>query len=125
MSQNKVIPLIVRTIITLCFMLVLTVNSYAVNMQYLRYTPVANFTSEDFKMLEITAHNALNDNKDGEISEWENPQSKNSGSITVLDTSTIDGMHCRQLNIINQSKNQYAKSTFTFCKVGDDWKILK
>lgn len=69
----------------------LMTNSYAVNMQYLTYSPVASFTPEDFEMLQTKGNKALNENKDGVSSEWKNQESNNSGSITPLNTSTIDG----------------------------------
>ncbi len=115
----------IRKTIVLCLLLVFTTNSYAVNMQYLKYSPVASFTAEDFEMLQNTGHAALNDNKDNETSHWSNSESKNSGSITPLNTSTIEGMHCREVKIVNQSKNRNGHAVFTFCKIKDNWKILK
>ena len=103
----------------------LATNSYAVNMQYLKYSPVANFTSEDFEMLQTTGYKALNDNKDGVSSEWKNSESNNSGSITPLNTSTIDGMHCRKVKIFNKAGSKSGNAVFTFCKVDERWKILK
>jgi len=95
-------------------------------MQYLKYSPVASFTEEDFEMLQTTGKKALNENKNGVTSEWKNPGSKNSGSITPLNTSTIDGMTCRKVKIFNQTEDNSGHATFTFCQVsGGKWKILK
>lgn len=125
MQHNKIIIFTIKSVIALCLTLMFTTHSYAVNMQYLKYSPVASFTSEDFEMLQTTGIKALRENKDGESSEWKNPESNNSGSITPLNTSTIDGMHCRKVRIFNQAKSQSGNATFTFCKVGEHWKILK
>ncbi len=130
MQQKKITTVItiiftIRNAIALSLMLIFTMNSYAVNMQYLKYSPVASFTAEDFEMLQETGHAALNNNKDNETSKWSNPESKNSGSITPLNTSTIDGMHCRRVKIMNQAKSRAGDAHFTFCKVDGNWKLLK
>ena len=126
MRQNKMIMLFIKSVTALCLMLVLTANLYAVNMQYLKYSPVADFTAEDFEMLQTTGKKALEENKDGVTSEWKNPESKNSGSITPLETSTIDGMNCRKVKIFNQTSITSGSVVFTFCQVSDGkWKVLK
>lgn len=103
----------------------LSVNAYAVNMQYLKYSPVAAFTSEDFAMLQTTGKKALEENKDGQLSEWKNPQTGHSGSITPLNSKTIDGMHCRKVRFLNRTANISGQAIYTFCQVDEQWKILK
>ena len=94
-------------------------------MQFLKYSPVASFTDEDFAMLQDTGRKAVDNNEDGKTSSWKNPQSGNSGSITPLDSSVIDGNHCRNVKFTNQSKKHNGESTFTFCKINDHWKVIK
>ncbi len=126
MRQNKMIILTAKSITALCLLILVTTNSYAVNMQYLKYSPVANFSAEDFELLQTTGKKALKDNKDGERSEWANTDSKNSGSITPINSSTIDGMHCRKVRIENKTESKSGSAIFTFCNVsGDKWKVLK
>ena len=104
---------------------VLAMNSYAVNMQYLRYSPVSEFTDADFEMLQTTGINALDNNDNGQASEWKNPETEHFGSITPHDSTTVDGMSCRKATIKNQTKTHSGQSTFTFCKVKGKWKLLK
>lgn len=125
MQQNKATPLIIKSLFSLCLILSCVSTTHAVNLQYLRYSPVASFTAEDFEMLQTTGSKALNSNEDGKTSEWKNPESNNSGSITPLRTSTIDGNHCRKVKIVNQSKNRFGETVFTFCKIKERWKLLK
>lgn len=125
MQQNKILMLTIKTILILSLILIFSSNSYAVNMQFLKYSPVAKFTSEDFAMLQTTGIKALNDNADGKTSEWKNPETNHSGSITPLESSTIDGMQCRKTKITNQTKSNKGEVVFTFCKVKDHWKVLK
>ncbi|WP_198264434.1 hypothetical protein [sulfur-oxidizing endosymbiont of Gigantopelta aegis] len=106
-------------------MFLLFSNASAVNMQYLKYSPVASFEPEDFEMLQTVGRKALDENKDGVTSEWANTETGNSGSITPLDSSTIDEMHCRKTKLFNKAKDKSGQAVFTFCKVGDRWKALK
>lgn len=124
-EKNINTAIILNSIISLCLILAFTTTAYAVNMQFLKYSPVASFTSEDFEMLQRAGHKALNENQDGQTIEWKNVKTNNSGSITPLDTSEIDGMHCRKTKITNQAKNRFSHSTFTFCKIDEGWKLLK
>ncbi|MCW8928929.1 MAG: RT0821/Lpp0805 family surface protein [Gammaproteobacteria bacterium] len=126
MHQNKTKLFTIKTASVLCLIFMLTSNVSAVNMQFLKYSPVSDFTPEDFEMLQTTGKKALTDNKDGMTSEWKNPESKNSGSITPISSSTIDGMNCRKVKIINQAENKSGSAVFTFCQLpGNEWKILK
>jgi len=125
MQQNKIMVLSIKTIIVLSLMLILSSNLYAVNMQFLKYSPVAEFTSDDFAMLQAAGVKALNDNVDGKSNEWKNPETNNSGSITPLDSSVIDGMQCRKTKITNQTETNKGEVIFTFCKVKNRWKVLK
>ena len=116
-------PMLNYCLMTVLLSLVFMSSLQAANMQFLRYSPVSQFTAADFEMMNTTAHNALETNTDGKTSEWENPDTKNSGSITPISTETIDGNKCRKVKIVNQANNQYAESIFTFCKIDNDWKV--
>ncbi len=100
-------------------------NIPAANLQFLRYSPVSQFTAADFEMMDTAGNSALEKNTDGQASSWKNPETSNSGSITPLSTETIDGKPCRKVKFINQANNQYAESVFTFCKIDNDWKLYK
>ena len=103
----------------------MSTNSYAVNMQYLKYSPVASFTADDFEMLQTTGNKALEENQDGQLSEWKNPATGHSGSITPLNSKTIDGMHCRKVRFLNRAESISGQAIYTFCRVDNKWKILK
>lgn len=117
--------MIKKSLLTVLFSLFFVSSMQAANMQFLRYSPVSQFTSEDFEMMNTTAHNALDKNPDGQTSEWKNPETNNSGSVTPLNTETRDGKLCRKLRVVNQAKDQSSTSAFTFCKADNGWKILK
>lgn len=114
-----------KAILIFGLLLILASNSYAVNMQYLRYSPVSEFTDTDFEILQTTGIKALDNNENGQVSEWKNPETGHSGSITTHNSSSIDGMACRKTTIKNQTKTRSGQATFTFCKVKEQWKLLK
>lgn len=126
MQQKKLshYPL-VSVLILLVFLTCFVSNASAIDILFLKYSPVASFTAEDFEMLQDIGKKAVDDNVDGKTSSWKNSQSGNSGSITPLDSSIIDANHCRRVKFINQSKEQYGESTFTFCKINNLWKVIK
>ncbi len=126
MHLKKNITYTAKIATTLSLLFMLSSNSLAVNMQFLKYSPVSDFTAEDFEMLQNTGKAALKENKDGVSSEWKNAESKNSGIITPLKTLEIDGMHCRKTKIENHTETRSGNATFTFCKTSDNkWKLLK
>jgi surface antigen len=118
-------PMIKKYFLSIFLSLVFVSSMQAANMQYLRYSPVSHFTAKDFELLNTTSHNALEKNADEQTSEWKNSDSNNSGSITPLNTEIIDGNTCRKVKIVNQAQNQFGESVFTFCKINNEWKILK
>jgi len=129
MQQKKYLSLSIRSIINtlliFTFISLFSVNLYAFNAQFLKYATVAEFSNEDYDLLLATLDTALNHNKDGVSSEWSNSQTGNSGVIIPLDSSIIENMHCRKAKVINYAKSNKGQPVFTFCKVDNQWKILK
>ena len=63
---------------------------------------------------------------DGATDTWSNPKTGNSGTITVLQSFTRDGMPCRKVRYNNRIKNQPNTRIFTldWCKTPQGvWKI--
>ena len=110
--------------LTLFAIIVMHQQVYAVNMQFLKYSPVSNFTDRDWEILKNTGKQVLNENKDGEITFWENPDSDNHGSLKPIATSTKNGQTCRVLEIRNYTINLSGKAVYKFCQQNDGkWKI--
>ncbi len=129
MHQKKYLSLATKALIRMFFLLIFisffSVNLYAFNAQFLKDAAVAEFSNEDYDLLLATLDSALNHNEDGASSKWDNPQTGHSGIITPLDSSVIKNMQCRKVKIINHAKNNHGQPVFTFCKVDNQWKILK
>jgi len=116
---------LIRKLLLLTFISLFSVNLYAFNAQFLKDVAVAEFSNEDYDLLLATLDSALNHNEGGTSSQWNNPQTGHSGVIIPLDSSIIKNMQCRKTKIINHAKSNHGQSVFTFCKIDNQWKILK
>ncbi len=125
MSVKPVQFFLIRMLLITGGCLVWFSNVQAVNLQYLKYSPVSEFTETDFELLQSTGLTALNEYKDGQTTEWKNEQSGHYGSITLLESSEIKGNYCRKTRIKNYTQQKNGQAVFTFCKINGHWKILK
>ncbi len=106
--------------------LILSNTLFAVNMKFLNNSPVSIFSKEDTQLMENTLYQALDNLKDGEKLAWHNPDSNNRGSIFIEKTFNKQLQICRQVQIINQAKNQSGNSRFSFCKDKENnWKLVE
>ena len=75
------------------------------NLRFLDYSPARYFTDKDWEMGKVKAREALDNGEDGVTVSWDNPDSKNSGQYTPMDTTTVDGKACRSLRIEHGAYN--------------------
>ena len=118
----KTAHICILQVILLCL---LSSSVFAVNLRFLQYSPVEYFTDEGWRLMRETVQQALNKESNGATVEWENSDTKASGSITPLKTFTDNDMPCRETKVFNSAKKQTGTSTFIFCKKGEDeiWKL--
>jgi len=113
---------------TLLALLLATVGpAQSGNFRWLDSSAVRYFTDQDWDLFTETADKALNEGKDGQRFEWNNPKSKSSGSMMPGAADTVfDDKDCRRLEIESQAKDVSGKSTHTLCRQPDgDWKIAR
>lgn len=83
------------------------------------------FTEEDFKLMEQTLEDALEQQPDGVTSDWENPKSGSSGKITIVQSYEAQGLPCKRIRAFNTAKNRSSEGEFDFCKQTDgQWKAV-
>ncbi len=98
----------------------------AVNWGWLEHTPAQSFTEQDWVLFRQNVRSALDTLADEESSEWQNPDSGNSGSVTILGTTSDDQGYCRTVEISNHTKTQSGKNKNSLCRQPDgSWKIKK
>ena len=105
--------------------LVASQSLMAFQLRWLNFSPVSYFTDKDWEIAKETARNALDNTADGETVSWDNPDSKNRGSMTPVSTSNVDGKSCRAMKIENHSRNGMSGSgVYDFCKDAENkWRI--
>ena len=97
---------------------------WASNWQWLKDSPVMSFDEKDWKLLNNAIDQMLNEGADGDRRQWQNPQTGNSGSVQVVDTSNTDTGTCRNLVISNNSKPENGVTRLNFCQQQDgQWKV--
>jgi surface antigen len=90
--------------------------AHAVNLSFLKNTPVAAFTDEDIAIAQDHIRDALNNGKNGEVVQWENPNSGAAGEYTLLKTYQRDGVTCRRIKVIHSAKKRRGESAYTLCQ---------
>ena len=103
-----------------------TPGVYAVNWMFLEDSPAAYFTDEDWRLISVLGEGALEQQQDGEMGEWENPESGNSGSITpVKSYKAADGQSCRKLKVVERAKGMVEETTVDLCKLDNgEWVLV-
>ena len=84
-------------------------------------TPISDFTKEDGEMFWNAVISALDTKKDGEKLAWKNDKTGSSGLVNPLSTYQDGDSRCRNLRIINRSKNHIAESRYKFCQRDGKW----
>jgi surface antigen len=98
-------------------LLILSLQSaHAVNLSFLKNTPVAAFTDEDIAIARDHIRDALNNGKNGEVVQWENSSSGAAGEYTLLKTYQRDGTKCRRVKVIHSAKGRRGESAHTLCQ---------
>ena len=115
MKQSRIITAAVVASIT-----VFSQFAYSANLRFLEYSPARYFTDKDGEMGKVKAREALDKGEDGVTVSWDNPDSKNSGQYTPMDTTTVDGKACRSLRIEHRAYNGLQGNVvYQFCKKPD------
>jgi surface antigen len=98
-------------------------SAHAVNLSFLKNTPVAAFTDEDIAIAQDHIRDALNNGEDGEVVQWENPSSGAAGAYTLLKTYQRDDAKCRRVKVIHSAKGRRGESAHTLCQTSaETWR---
>ncbi len=87
---------------------------------WMRDAAVAEFEDSDWDILKAEAKRVLDDVESGVRVDWRNEETGNSGAFKVLMTFTHEGMTCRQLAVLNLSRNGVrGVANYTLCRQPD------
>lgn len=99
-------------------------SAHAFNLHFMDYSAMSYFSDKDWTILQKTAVNVLNNTKDGVKVKWMNPNTHTWGTLLPSKTSIQNGTKCRNLEIINHANGLSGKSSYRFCKMKSDWRIV-
>jgi surface antigen len=80
---------------------------------------ISKFTSEDIGLLKNAGRDALNNQPDQSEVPWNNPDTGNSGSITVTNTRQVDDRTCRNALLKNNAENIKGTLRLVLCQQTD------
>jgi surface antigen len=90
------------------------------NLSFLKNTPFAYFRGDDSKLLREAALAVLKDAKAGNSQNWQNPQTGNSGSVTLDKMFTgTNGKPCGVLRVDSRTRQVSGSQTMTVCQKPD------
>ena len=84
----------------------------------------AHYQGDDTKIIMRVGADMLRNAPDGESRPWSNPQTGNSGTITLLRSYKRAGLPCRDAQVNSQLKERSVVYVLPVCQVADgSWKI--
>jgi surface antigen len=84
----------------------------------------AHYQGDDTKIIMRIGADMLRNAPDGESRQWSNPQTGNSGTITVLRSYKRGTMPCRDAEVNSQLKERKVVYVLPVCQVADgSWKF--
>jgi len=101
-----------------------SLSSKASNLSFLKYAAITDFTKGDIELLQKEYFKVLNNNKPGDIHNWNNKETNNGGEITVIRQYKNKQNACKRLRFKNHSKQQSGVTYFNFCLIDSQWKIV-
>lgn len=113
---------IARSAVAFLLVFSLMGSGYALNLSFLAQSPVANLTKQDWQIINYASIRALNFTRDGMATAWRNPQTGAFGYFIPSRTVKVNGVLCRDLTIYMNTHGYSDKSTYTFCRLGGEWK---
>jgi exopolyphosphatase/pppGpp-phosphohydrolase len=88
---------------------------------------ITPLTAEDRAMIRSTVETHIHGKSADTVAKWSNPASGHSGTITLLNKLTKQGMACERIQyqiMEPQSSQQHGRYVFTSCQLPDgSWKL--
>ena len=102
----------------------LTSTATAQNIGFLSKGPVAYLDDDEKAMLSATLKHALENNSDGESTEWDNAKSGHNGRIEIIDTHEDYGTTCRTIRAHTSAGGKEGGGVYRLCRADDNtWRF--
>ncbi|MES9813816.1 MAG: RT0821/Lpp0805 family surface protein [Candidatus Thiodiazotropha sp.] len=100
-------------------------SAHGFDLHFLKNSPARYFTKQDWEIAKMATRDILEKRELGDSVMWDNPDSGNSGKLTILKAGKSSGKLCKKLKITNRAKGQEGTSNSIFCKQPDGkWKAV-
>jgi surface antigen len=90
----------------------------------MRDTPAELFTAKDYEFFDAALKKALDEVRQDGVVQWDNPETRAGGSMTVVREYQRGGDDCKRLRIDNHANSRKGFSTFDFCRQADGRWVL-
>lgn len=112
-------------ILTLAGLVAVAPGVHATNIiALMRDTPAELFTAKDYEFFDAALKKALDEVRQDGIVQWDNPETRAGGSMTVVREYQRGGDDCKRLRIDNHANSRKGFSTFDFCRQADGRWVL-
>ncbi len=99
-------------------------ETMAQNLNFLNRSAASELTSGDEEILRAAFQKALEDTPDKETVDWENPETGNFGSISLLDTHQDFDTTCRTIGTRTTAGGREGGGRYRLCLADDDsWRF--
>lgn len=115
---------IVKTIGITLLSSILSSTLFASNLSFMRDSAISYFSDTDTNMMFANVKSALSHNPDGKKSTWKNPTTGAWGYAIPSHTRQQNGTTCRNVKIFNEAKDRTGVSSYVFCRIKGEWKII-
>lgn len=93
-------------------------------MPLLRDTPAELFTARDYELFDDALRKVLAEVRQDGVVQWDNPETRASGSVTVVREYQRGGDDCKRLRVESHADGRKGQSTFDFCRQADGRWVL-
>ena len=91
---------------------------------WLRNSPVAAFTDDDWTAMRAATREAMDEGEEGETFGWYNEATGASGAITLREASEHEGKKCRSAKFFNSADSMTGTSIHRLCRIADgSWRV--
>ena len=100
-------------------------DARAINEMFAKDAPLARMTAEDLRLAREALQRALDQGRDGEEFQWQNPGTSASGTVTPLSTFEKQGLKCRGLAFSLTARGETSRTGWNVCRTPDGWKVAE
>ena len=105
------------TLVFIGLMLAICSSSSLAQWRWMHGATVAEFQDSDWQLLQAAAMTALDQNDDGQRSNWHNPETGNRGAVRPLSTFQHQQRSCRRVAFLNVSESgRRGQGTYSLCR---------